>query len=58
MYMKLSIGIGVTVGSILGGWLGSLIDGGSMFGLWGIIGSTIGGLAGIYAGYKLAQYYF
>jgi len=56
--MKLAIGIGVTVGSILGGWLGSLIDGGSMFGLWGIIGSTVGGLAGIYVGYKLAQYYF
>lgn len=55
--MKLAIGIGVTVGSILGGWLGSLIDGASMFGLWGIIGSTLGGLLGIYVGYKLAQNY-
>ena len=57
MYMKLAIGVGVTAGSIMGGWLGSLLDAGSTFGFWGIIGSLIGGLFGIYAGYKFAQYY-
>lgn len=55
--MKLAIGVGVTMGSILGGWLGSMIDGSSMFGLWGIVGSTLGGLLGIYAAYKISQNY-
>lgn len=55
--MKLMIWIGITVGGIAGGWLGSLADGGNILGLWGIIGSTIGSLVGLWAGYKLSQYY-
>ena len=55
--MNKMIGLGVLVGSVLGGWLGSLLDSGSAFGLWGIIGSTIGGLVGIYAAYKISQNY-
>lgn len=43
------------VGGIVGGWLGGLLDGGSLFGLWGIIGSTIGGCVGVYVGYKIQQ---
>ncbi len=53
--MKSAIGAGVLLGSVLGGWLGSLLDGGNSFGLWGIVGSTIGGLLGIYIAYRFAQ---
>ncbi len=45
------------MGSILGSWLGSLLDGGNFFRAWGIIGGTIGSLIGIWAGYKFAQNY-
>ncbi len=55
--MKLSIGIGVTVGSMLGGWLGSLLDHGNMLGLWGILLGGVGGLVGIWVGYKVYQNY-
>lgn len=55
--MKLAIGIGVTVGSVVGGWLGSLLDHGNMLGLWGILLGGVGGLVGIWAGYKIAQNY-
>jgi hypothetical protein len=55
--MKLMIWIGITVGGIAGGWLGSLLDSGNFFGAWGIIGSTVGSLAGIWLGYKFAQNY-
>jgi len=51
---KTLIYIGAAIGGALGGWLGSLIDH-SIFGLWGILLSGIGGLAGIYAAYKIQQ---
>ena len=55
--MKAAIGIGVTVGSLLGGWLGSLFDGGNMLGGWGILLGGVGGLLGIYVGYRIGRDY-
>lgn len=51
------IWVGLTIGSIGGGWLGSLLDGGNFLGVWGIIGSLIGSLGGIWVGFKLGQNY-
>jgi hypothetical protein len=54
--MKPIIWIGITVGSGIGGLIGGYLDGG--FGIWSILLSTVGGLAGIWAGYKLGKMYF
>ena len=52
------ISIGIFVVGTLGGYLGSLIDGGSsLIGLWSLLLGTIGSLAGIWVGYKAAQYF-
>ena len=53
MSTKTLIYIGITIGGLAGGWLGSMMDHGNPFGLWGILLSTVGGLAGIWAGYKV-----
>lgn len=53
--MKFYIYLGITIGGLLGGWLGSILDNGNAFGAWGIILSTVGGLAGLYVGFKLGQ---
>lgn len=53
--MKLMIFIGITVGGLVGGWLGGLMDHGNMLGGWSILFSGIGSLVGIWAGYKVAQ---
>lgn len=55
--MKLMIWIGLTLGGLIGGWLGGLADDGNIFGAWGIVGGAIGSLVGIWAGYKIAQNY-
>lgn len=56
--MKLMISIGIFVVGGLGGYLGSLIDGGnSLIGPWSLGLSTIGSFAGIWVGYKAAQYF-
>ena len=52
---KSVIYIGATIGGALGGFLGSLLDHGNMFGIWGILFSLVGGLGGIYLGYKVQQ---
>ncbi|HSX32005.1 MAG TPA: hypothetical protein VLF43_01990 [Candidatus Saccharimonadales bacterium] len=56
MSTKSFIWLGIIIGSTLGGWLGSLA-GGSLLSWQSIVGNTIGALAGIYAGYKLSQYF-
>ncbi len=43
------------VGSIIGGWVPALWDAG-MLSFSGIIGSMIGGFAGIFVGLKLANW--
>ena len=50
METKTYIWIGIFVGSTVGGIIGGILDHG--FGLWGIVLSTVGGFAGIWAGYK------
>ncbi|MGH7241608.1 MAG: hypothetical protein ACREGB_04910 [Candidatus Saccharimonadales bacterium] len=55
--MKLFIFISVTVGGVLGGWLGSLLDHGNGLGGWSILLSTIGSFVGIWAGVKAAKNY-
>lgn len=54
--MKLMIWVGITVGGIVGGLIGALFDGG--LGLWSLLFSTIGSLAGIWLGYKIGKNYF
>lgn len=53
--MKLMITIGATVGGIVGGLLGIPFDGG--FGGISILLSMVGGILGIWAGYKAAKYF-
>jgi hypothetical protein len=57
MNTKALIWIGITVGSIVGGYLGGLLDHGNILGGWSIIGGTIGSILGIWAGYKLSRMY-
>ncbi|MDE1975273.1 MAG: hypothetical protein KGI49_02050 [Patescibacteria group bacterium] len=54
MNPKTLIWIGVFVGGTIGGYIPALW-GGSIFGFSSIILSAIGGLAGIWAGWKLSQ---
>lgn len=55
--MKLMIFIGLIVGGTIGGWLGAdLFDHGNWLGGWSILLSAVGSLAGIWAGFKAAQY--
>ena len=54
--MKLMITIGIFLGGSIGGWLGSLISHGNWLSGWSIMLSTLGSLAGIWVGYKAAQY--
>jgi hypothetical protein len=53
MYSKLLIWIGVLVGSTLGGAIPSVL-GADIFSLWGVIGSAVGGLVGIWVAVKLS----
>lgn len=55
METKHYIYIGIFVGSSAFGYLGSLIDHGNFFGFWSIFLSTVGGLLGIWIGYKLGN---
>jgi hypothetical protein len=52
--MQKMIWLGVFVGSTAGGYVPCLF-GADIFSLWGVAGSVIGGLAGIFAGYKLGR---
>jgi hypothetical protein len=55
METKTYIWIGLTIGGIIGGAIGAMLDHGNPFGLWGLFLGTIGSLAGIWAGYKLGN---
>lgn len=55
MNMRHLIWIGVLIGSAIGGWIPTLWGAGA-FSISGIVGSTIGGLVGIYGGLKLANW--
>ncbi|GAC1572384.1 MAG: hypothetical protein NVS3B23_07540 [Candidatus Saccharimonadales bacterium] len=50
---KKFIFLGIFIGSIIGGGLGSLLDHGNPFGVWGLALSTIGSFVGIWGGYKI-----
>jgi hypothetical protein len=51
---KTVVWFGVLVGSALGGYVPSLF-GAEMFSMWGLLGSTVGGVAGVFIGIKLSD---
>jgi hypothetical protein len=51
---KKAIWVGMFVGSTLGGFVPMLWHA-SLFSLWGIVLSTVGGLVGIWAGYRVSH---
>jgi phage tail tape-measure protein len=53
---KLFVTLGMTVGSIAGGYL-PILFGASLFSITSLITGTIGGLLGIYIGYRLGEDY-
>lgn len=56
--MKLMVWTGIIIGGIVGELIGAVLDHGNALGLWSISLSTIGSLAGIWAGYKIGKTYF
>jgi len=48
--MKTFIWVGIFLGGLLGGWIGSMLDHGNMLCAWSLILSTVGSLVGIWAG--------
>jgi hypothetical protein len=52
---KSLIGFGLFAGSIVGGFVPSLWGDNGMFSMAGMLFSVIGGVAGIWAGYRLSQ---
>ncbi len=53
---KVFITLGMLVGSVLGGYL-PVLFGAGLFSITSVITSTIGGLLGIYVGYRLGEDY-
>lgn len=53
--MKLMIFVGITVFSLLGGWLGAVISHGNWFSGWSLLLTVVGSFFGIWAGYKAGQ---
>ena len=51
---KSVVWIGVFVGSALGGYAPSLF-GAETFSMWGLLGSTVGGIVGVFVGIKLSD---
>jgi hypothetical protein len=54
--MKIMIWIGITIGGLVGGGIGMLIDHGNSLGAWSIILSIIGSLLGIWVAVKADGY--
>ena len=47
---------GMFVGSAIGGYI-PILFGSDWLSLWPIVGNAVGGLLGIYVGYKLGEYW-
>jgi len=56
MYSKTLIWIGVFVGSTIGGTIPTLL-GADLFSIWGVIGSAVGGIVGIWLGIKMSDWF-
>jgi len=57
MTTKTTIWIGVLIGSTIGGWVPTIF-GADWLSLWSIVGNGIGGILGIWVGYKFGQSMF
>ena len=57
MTTKTTIWIGILIGSTIGGWVPTIF-GADWLSLWSIVGNGIGGLFGIWVGFKLGQSMF
>lgn len=55
--MKLMIWLGILAGGTIGSFVGAALDHGNWMGGWSIALSTIGSIAGLWAGYKLGKTY-
>jgi len=55
--MKTLIWVGITVGGLVGSWLGAIPDHGNWLGGWSILGGAVGSLVGIWAAYKVGKNY-
>ena len=55
METKTYIWTGIFIGSIIGSWIGSVLDHGNFFGLWSILFGGVGAIAGVWAGFKLGN---
>jgi hypothetical protein len=51
---KKAVWFGMIVGSTIGGWVPSLWHAG-MLSIWGIVMSTVGGIAGIWLAYRMTH---
>ncbi|MDB5182732.1 MAG: hypothetical protein JWO47_516 [Candidatus Saccharibacteria bacterium] len=55
--MKMLIFLGTTVGGVLGGLFGQILDKGNGLGGWSLLfGGLVGPLLGLWAGYKIGKY--
>jgi len=52
---KTAVYIGASIFGAVGSFLGSLLDKGNFFGVWGLLGGLVGGVLGIYLAYKFQQ---
>ncbi len=52
---KTVIYIGASIFGAVGSFLGSLLDNGNFFGIWGLLGGLLGGILGIYLAYNFQQ---
>lgn len=46
----------ITVGGIIGGWIGTMMDHGNGLGGWSLLLGTVGSLVGIWAAIKINDY--
>ncbi len=51
------IWIGITLGGLVGSWVGALMDGGNYLGGWSLFLGAIGSFIGLWAAYKLGKNY-